>query len=111
MYEFVCLECGSNNFGKTERNLLKRNVEHAWSDKDSVVSIYLNGCNGVQHVFIIAKLTPSLFSDSTVDDVQDPRASHINLVQMNTRIIDRYKNWNILLFKEAIKIKETDFEH
>ena len=31
--------------------------------------------------------------------------SQINLVQMNT-IIDCYKNWNILLFKEAIKIKE-----
>ena len=25
---------------------------------------------------------------------------------MNTRIIDRHKNWNILLFKEAIQIKE-----
>ena len=25
---------------------------------------------------------------------------------MNTRIIDRLKNWNVLLFKEAIKIKE-----
>ena len=32
---------------------------------------------------------------------------------MNTRIIDRHKNWNIILFKEAIKIKEkkNDFEH
>ena len=25
---------------------------------------------------------------------------------MNTRIIDCHKNWNVLLFKEAIKIKE-----
>ena len=55
-------------------------------------------------MFNIAKLTPSLFSDS--DDVHDPRTSHINLVQMNTRIIDRHKNWNILLFTGAIKIKE-----
>ena len=50
-------------------------------------------------MFNIAKLTPSLFSDSIVDGVQD-------LVQMNPRIIDRHKNWKILLFKEAIKIKE-----
>ena len=57
-------------------------------------------------MFNIAKLTPSLFFDSIVDDVQDPRTSRINLVQMNTRIIYRYKNWNILLFKKAIKIKE-----
>ena len=25
---------------------------------------------------------------------------------MNTRIIDGHKNWNVLLFKEKIKIKE-----
>ena len=43
-------------------------------------------------MFNITKLTPSLFSDSIVDDVQDLRASCINLKQMNTRITDRHKN-------------------
>ena len=38
--------------------------------------------------------------------VHDSKTSCINLVQMNTRIIDCLKNWNILLFKKAIKIKE-----
>ena len=57
-------------------------------------------------MFNITKLTASLFPDSIVDDVQDLGTSRINLVQMNTRIIDRHQNWNILLFKEAIKIKE-----
>ena len=57
-------------------------------------------------MFNIAKLTPSLFFDSIVDDVQDPKTSRINLVQINTRMIYRYKNWNILLFKEEIKTKE-----
>ena len=56
-------------------------------------------------MFNITKLTPSLFSDSIVDNVQDLRTSRIDLVQMNPRIIDCHKNWNILLFKEAIKIK------
>ena len=56
-------------------------------------------------MFNIAKLTPSLFFGSTVDDMQDLRTSRINLLQMNTRIIDCH-NWNLLLFKEAIKIKE-----
>ena len=102
----MCLRSSANYVGKTERTLLERNVEHAWSDKDSVIKIHLNKCNGVQHIFKIVKLTQSLFSDSIVDDVQDPRMSHINLVQMNTRIIDCHKNWNILLFKKAIKIKE-----
>ena len=40
------------------------------------------------------------------DDVQNPRTSHINLTQMNTRIIDHHKNWNILFLKETMKIKE-----
>ena len=57
-------------------------------------------------MFNITKLTASLFPDSIVDDVQDLGTSRINLVQMNTRLIDRHQNWNILLFKEAIKIKE-----
>ena len=57
-------------------------------------------------MFNIAKLSPSLFSNSTVDYVHDPRTSRINLVQINTRVIDRHKNSNIFLFKEVIKIKE-----
>ena len=61
VYEFVCPGCSANYVEKTERTLFERNVEHAWNDKDSVVNIHLNECNGVQHVFNITKLTPSLF--------------------------------------------------
>ena len=96
----------ANYVGKTERTLFKRSVEHPCSDKESVVNIHLNEYNGVQYMFNIAKLIPSLFTDSIVDDVQDPRTFRINLAQMNTRIIDGHKNWHILLFKETIKIKE-----
>ena len=71
----------------------------------SFVNIQLNECNGVQHKFNITKLTPTLFCDSIADDIQYLRTSRINLVHMNTRTIDRHKNWDILLFKEAIKIK------
>ena len=38
----------------------------------------------------------------------DLRTVRINLVQDNTEIIDRHKNWNILLFKEALNIKELN---
>ena len=48
VYEFVGPGCSVNYVGKTERTLFKRNVEHAWSDKDSAVNIHLNECNGVQ---------------------------------------------------------------
>ena len=37
--------------------------------------------------------------------------SSINLVQINTRIIDRHENWNILILKKAVKMKEKNFEH
>ena len=57
-------------------------------------------------MFKIGKLTPSLLTNNIIDDEFDLRSSRVNLVQMNTRIIDRHKNWNVLLFKEAIKIKE-----
>ena len=74
------------------RTLFKRNAEYAWNDKVSVVNIHLNECNNFQHMFNITKLTPSLFSDSSVGDVQDLRTYCINLVQMNTKIIDGHKN-------------------
>ena len=80
MYEFVCPGCSSNYVGKTERKLFEGNVEHAWNDTDNVFNIHLNECYGVQHKFNIAKLTPSLFSDSIVDDMQNLRTSYINLV-------------------------------
>ena len=37
--EFVCPGCSANYVGKTEKTSFKRNVEHAWNDKDSVVHI------------------------------------------------------------------------
>ena len=57
-------------------------------------------------MFEIGKLTPSLLTNNIINDKFDLRSSGINLVQMNTRIIARHENWNFLLFKEAIKIKE-----
>ena len=32
--------------------------------------------------------------------------SSINLVQINTRIIDRHESWNIIFLKKAVKMKE-----
>ena len=61
----------ANYVGKNERTLFERNVEHAWNDKDIVVNIHSNECNGVKHMLNIAKLAPSLFSDGTVDDALD----------------------------------------
>ena len=57
-------------------------------------------------MFEISKLTPSLLANNIINGEFDLRSSHVNLVQMSIQIIDRHKNWNVLQFKEAIKIKE-----
>ena len=102
MYEFTCRGCGANYVGKTERNLYKQCVEHAWSHQNNVVKKYLLlalKCS-------ISSLSPELFSnDSSVGNANN-RNSDINLVIDNTIIIDRYQNFNIALFKEALKINE-----
>ena len=53
-------------------------------------------------------MSPLLFSDIWFSDAgsDNHRALRIELVQNNTAIIDRHNNWNISLFKEALKIKE-----
>ena len=51
----------------------------------------------------------SLFTSSALiqnSDKFDLRTTRINSVQNNTEIVDRHKKWNILLFKEALKLKE-----
>ena len=67
---------------------------------------HLNESIGIQLMFEICKLTPSVLTNNIIDDELDLRSRSINLLQINSRIIDRHKNWNVLLFKEAIKIKE-----
>ena len=56
-------------------------------------------------MFEIGKLTPSLLTNNSINDEFDLRSSRINLVQLNTQIIDRHKNWNVLLLKEAKELK------
>ena len=60
----------------------------------------------MQYLLNIASVRPALFlNDSDIVNA-DNRNSRINLVIDNTIIIDRYKNFNILLFREALKINE-----
>ena len=72
---------------------------------------HLDECTDAQHLFDIASLHLSVFTSSTPIQNSgkfDLRTACINLVRDNTEIIDRHKNWNILLFKEALKIKELN---
>ena len=106
VYEFTCPGCGANYVGKTERTLYERRVKHAWSDQNSLVKNHLDQCVEVQYLLNIISLGPALFSNDSNIGNADNRNSRINLVIYNTNIIDCYNNFNILLFKEALKINE-----
>ena len=104
---FSCPCCGANYIGKTERTLYERKVEHAWTDNNSAVYKHFDDCTGVQHLLVIASLYSSLLTSSSPiqnSEKFELKTADINLVQNNTKIIDRHKNRNILLFKEVLKI-------
>ena len=95
----------------TTNYLFNWSTKHAWTDNISAVYKHLDDCIGVQHLFDNASLHSSLFTSLAPiqnSDKFDLRTTRINLVQDDTEITDRHKNWNILLFKEALKIKELD---
>ena len=60
----------------------------------------------VQYLLNITSLSPALFSNDNSIGSADNRNSCINLFIDNTNIIDHYKNFNILLFKEALKMNK-----
>ena len=67
---------------------------------------HLDQCVKVQCLLNITSSGPALFSDNNNTTSADSRNSRINFVIDNTNIIDCYTNFNILLFKEAMKINE-----
>ena len=67
---------------------------------------HLDECVKVQYLLNITILGPAFFSNDNNIERPDNRNSRINLVIDNTNIIDHYKNFDILLFQEAIKINE-----
>ena len=107
VYEFTCPGCSANYVGKTERTLHERCVEHARNDQNSILKNHLDQCVEMQYLLNITSLGPALFSSDSNIGNADNRNSCINFVIDNTNLIDCYKNFNILLFKEALKIKET----
>ena len=48
-------------------------------------------------------MNTSVDSDVTTPDHRDIK---INIIINNVRIIDSHRNWNVLLYKETVKIKE-----
>ena len=92
VYIFLCPGCGANYTDKTERTLYERTVTALVFNICLILRLCIRHFLRHQHLFKADKF--------------DLRTTRINLVQDSTEIIDRRKNWNILLFKEALKIKE-----
>ena len=86
--------------------LYEQCVEQVWGDQNSLVKNYLDRTVKVQYLQNITSLSPALFSNDSSIGNADNRNSRINLVIDNTNIIDRHENFNVLLFKEALKMNE-----
>ena len=90
VYEFTCQKCSNSYIGKTERTLLERAKEHAYKDNDSAINKHLQSCY------------------ESDDLTNKTNKELVNLVVNNTKVIDSARNWNLLLYKEALHIKRRE---
>ena len=102
VYEFKCPGCSSNYIGKCDRTLFERSREHA-TVKGSAVYRHLIKCEGIH--FLDSLLMIDVTEPLTDDEIRDKR---INYVRNNIRVVDKSDNWSVLLFKEALSIKDSN---
>ena len=87
VYEFTCPKCNSSYVGKTDRTLVERVKEHAYKDQECAVNKHLNSYYDTNYL-----------DSKTNNELTD-------FVMTNLKIIDSSNNWNLLLYKEALHIK------
>ena len=102
VYHFRCPGCHHDYIGKTERTLWERINEHGYRDKDSVIYNHITNCKGVSYLVDLLNIN----NDSAEPEKFDRKTFSVNIVKENTCIIDKARLWDILLFKEVLKIKE-----
>ena len=71
-----------------------------------MINSHKDDCVGTKNLFTLNHLTPLLFLDNDSNNYFDIKPLETALVRNNTRVVDCHRNWNMLLFKEAIKMKE-----
>ena len=102
VYKFCCPGCSKSYIGKTERTFFERINEHAFKDKNSVVYNHVNNCDGVKYLVDLLN----------IDQVQrerdkfDKKVYSVTTVKENISVSDKTRLWDILLFKEALHIKD-----
>ena len=97
VYQFNCPGCNDSYIGKTECNLCTRTEEHARSDEGSAIYDHIKNCSCYSYIENL-----SCFNNDSFDKA----LFSIHSVQSNTKIMDSTFNWNILLIKEALLIKQ-----
>ena len=108
VYEVKCPACSANYVGKTDRTLFERTKEHAWDSKDSPVRQHLSNCQHFHHLYGILSLGNGLFNDDVPTNESSFREFSINSVRNNVKILDYDRNWNNLLYKEALYIERLN---
>ena len=104
VYEFCCPGCSKRYIGKTERTFMERINEHAYKDKKSVVYNHITNCDGVKDLVDLLNIQHT----QKERDSFNKKVFSIETVKNNINIIDRARRWDILLFKEALRIKEKN---
>ena len=105
VYEICCPGCGENYIGKTERTMRERSVEHAWSDPESPMQNYLKSCPHFNHMYGLL----TIFDETPVaEEPKNRRNFYIQSLQEQIKILDYDRNWNQLLYKEALNIERKN---
>ena len=97
VYQLNCPGCNDSYIVKTERNLCTRTEEHACSDEGSTIYNHIKNCSYYSYIENQFRFNNDSFDNALLS---------INSVQSNTKIIDFALDWNILLIKEALFIKQ-----
>ena len=97
VYQFDRPGCNDSYISKTERNLCTRTEEHACSDEESAIYDPINNCSYYSYIENLFRFNNDSF---------DKAIFSINSVQSSTKVIDSAHDWNILLIKEALLIKQ-----
>ena len=99
VYRFVCPGCKSCYVGKS--NHTYRTKEHTYTkgnkNKQNTICEHLSSCSHYSHIANLFKSDTNNFNSNQFS---------ISQIRENTIIVDRGNNWNILLSKEALMIKE-----
>ena len=88
-------------YWKTERTLWERINEPGYCNKENVIYNHITNCKGVSYLVDLLNIN----KNSTEREKIDRKTFSVNIVKENTCIIDKARQGNILLFKEALMIK------